>query len=175
MSKRKRDDEKRRSSIAAAPVSLVKPPYVPKGPTVDQLVSGNLDRARAAIGLSNSLLSQARTTAGLNDPLPKVVAGKNGVYRASVADRFFSSRVEHPAGRVPTSSNVLSSDAARTDDPMGRRKPGEFVTKARGVQARADLMPTAKEVCLSANRPKNTQGDGNSRPFVPWCQKGKGK
>lgn len=93
--------------------------------------------------------------------------------RASIAERYFSKRVEHPSGPTMSRNEVAKSEGIHKPvvHAMEKRKPGEFVSQARGV----DMRPDGGNACLRANRPVDTKGDGSSRPFVPWCQKGKGK
>lgn len=95
--------------------------------------------------------------------------------RASIAERFVSRRVEHPAGPVLSASQVAKGEVVRKPEPMATRKPGEFVTAKRGKAPRMDVEKSLHSACVARNRPTDTKGNGDGRPFVPWCQKGKRK
>lgn len=131
-------------------------------------VPGQLRRAHAA--LSRVVQPSVRRAQDWGDSSGRVIERMPGrrALNATVAERYHASRVEHPAGPVLSASTVVDGVHPRPENKMKSRKPGEYVTEKRGLDIRED-----KNACLRDNRPTDTKGNGGSRPFVPWCQKGK--
>lgn len=67
---------------------------------------------------------------------------------------------------VPSAASAASDDTRISASKLDSR--AQETLRKRGVSLVSD-----KAKCLSENRPKDTRGNGGSRPFVPWCQKGK--
>lgn len=172
MSRRSRRDDETRGQVyqptsPGRTAQAVQSPRRVDVPTRSPFVDRVIQRGIAQLD------GQPRRGVVQSGPSSEIVRGMPGraAPRASIAGRYFSERVEHPAGPVSRSSIRAEGRVQPTLHAMENRKPGEFVSKPRELNMRTP----EQNGCLRENRPTDTKGSGGSRPFVPWCQKGKGK
>lgn len=132
-------------------------------------------------------MPEIRITNSMTKPNPKVSTGS--AYRVKRADAILRSVVVKEPQPVKLSQRALPlSIIARAERAIEQRRetrranveipddaPRAKLTRLdqeklseKGVNLRDDA-----KACLKENRPKTNKGNGNSRPFVPWCQKGK--
>lgn len=96
-----------------------------------------------------------------------------GLEKQSKVKQEFRHQVE---ARPP--STGLNLDDARSLGGAFRRsvvevngRPVPGAKKGAGRVEVAEAVP--QQTCRQENRPASNRGSGGSRPFVPWCQKGK--
>jgi hypothetical protein len=132
-------------------------------------------------------MPEIRITNSMTKPNPKLSTGS--AYRVKRSDAILRSVVLKEPQPVNLPQRALPlSIIARAEKAIDQRRE----TRRANVDIPDDA-PSAKltpmdqeklaqkgvtlrdddKACLSENRPKNNKGDGTSRPFVPWCQKGK--
>ena len=75
--------------------------------------------------------------------------------------------VTRPAGQPGRVAVTMQVRAADRDVGIGTQETSK---PPQATNKRAEL--SAKS-CRQENRPRSNRGDGSSRPFIPWCQKGK--
>jgi len=165
MARSRRDDRRDGYSQEAAPVvgtagvrRSPSPSFQPVAYWARALVDQRM-RDRAAPVSAVVLESAARR------PLEVKRVSLKPAMPAKAMPVWYPERMQPKAGRMSGPVGMSSVP----DDP---KKPEAIRVERReaGVEAARDVR---KEQCLSENRPRDTKGDGSSRPFVPWCQKGK--
>lgn len=146
MSKKKRKNDDRGASVAAAPSPASKPAKSrpERIPAVAQGIAGApANRGKFAVARAKTALAEA---------LPDLIFTKTRPGREPLA----------PAKpRVSTPPLTVSA----TSPNSSPRKPAAPSMDARKPLTMDKPQPTCKA------RPKTSKGDGSSRAFIPWCNK----
>lgn len=167
---RRRDDEDDTPVRVYSPDAA--PGYKPVAAAPSPSFQRSLDRVGALLGVA-----QKRTAAPPTFSAPAVAP-----YRVSNAERLYPSRIGDVVSPVPAkggtfkrlvvpASSVTAQTAAKgVSKPSARLdRAGAEALQSRGV----DLKGDGGKMCRAVNRPTDTKGDGGSRPFIPWCSRGK--
>lgn len=170
--RRRQDDD----DISTGYSPSASPGYMPVQVPVNRSVQSSMDRVHAVIGSYQRAVSASQFPPSLSPPA-------QAPYRVGNADLMYPGRIGQKVDPVPVRgsgpfkklvsepSRITAQDVARgVSKPSARLdEAGAKALQSRGV----DLKGDGGKMCRAVNRPTDTSGDGSSRPFIPWCSKGK--